>query len=548
MASQTLYSEKSVLILDDLPDMRSIMRSQIGMLGCQRVAVCGTVKEALEQFKNNSFDIILCDYYLAGGTDGQQFLEYLRTRNIIGRGVLFVMVTGEKGYESVVTAAECMPDEYLLKPFTAETLKIRLDRLLEKKQRLARIDQLQDKRNWNGVITACDEIIESKDRYMVDVMRIKGNALIFAGKSDEAIAFYQQMLTIRPMPWAKLGLARAQHKHGDLEQSKETLTTLIDDSPRLMAAYDLLGQIHLAQGDTESALTILDSARTISPNSLARHRAIATVAEKKGDFDRVEEALQQVIKKTRHSPLRETEDFARLGNALTESGKPEQAVTLLEDICSAFKADANHPMLAAVEAIAHQKLGNQAKAENALSRATQGESTGLTGDVALLVAKACLANGKSAEAEGILKNVIQSNPESKALHDQISGILRAHGAHDTADSLVANSIREIIQLNNDAVKRAKSGELSVAADMLTDAAHRLPRNVQIVANASAALLCDVLSNGLNPTKLKQAQTFQQAVLDQAPNHPKLAEISQLMSQIRTKYAANTSAAKPASRT
>ncbi|MEY4592880.1 MAG: hypothetical protein RIR18_1775, partial [Pseudomonadota bacterium] len=297
----------------------------------------------------------------------------------------------------------------------------------------------------------------------------------------------------------------------------------------------LLGQIHLAQGNSDAAITILDSARTISPNSLARHRAIATVAEKMGDYERVEIALQQVIKKTRHSPLRETEDFARLGNALTESGKPEQAVAIIDEVCSAFKSDANHPLLAAVEAIAQHKMGNMAKAGEALTRAMQGDNAKLPSNVAMMVAKACLTNGKQAEAESILKIMVQSNPESKELHDQISTALRDHGAHHMADNLVADSIREIIQLNNDAVRRGKAGELAIAADMLTDAAHRLPGNVQIVANASAALLYDILTNGLNPAKLRQAQVFQQEVLAHSPTHTKLAEIGELMTKIRHKY-------------
>ena len=89
-------------------------------------------------------------------------------------------IRDRKGYESVVTAAECMPDDYLLKPFTADTLKMRLERLFEKKKRLARVDQMQDAGDWAEVIAACDEIIAARDRYLVDVMRIKGNALLQA--------------------------------------------------------------------------------------------------------------------------------------------------------------------------------------------------------------------------------------------------------------------------------------------------------------------------------------------------------------------------------
>lgn len=538
MALTTNYSNKSLLILDDMPEARSSLRSQVGMLGFERIAVSANARDALEQFRKHRFDVILADYYLGEGTDGQQFLEFLRTRGIIGRGVLFVMVTAEKRYESVVTAAECLPDDYLLKPFTAEVLKLRLERLLEKKQRLARIDKLQDRGDWSGVIVACDEIIEARDRYMVDAMRIKGNALLAAGRHDDAVVFYQLMLLERPLPWSKLGLARALHLRGDSADSRDTLNGLIAESPQLMAAYDLLGKVHLAAGDADAALAVLDSACAISPNSLARHRAVATVAEEKGDFKRVEQALDKVVKRTRNTPLRETHDIARLGNALNELGEPAKAVTLIGEALANFKGDAQDPMLAAVEAVAQQKAGNPDKARAALDRALQADASKLSVPATLAVAKACLGTGRHDEAKGILRQLVQTHHEATDLHQRVSSVLRDHGASAIAESLVADSVNEIIQLNNDAVRRARAGELGPAAQMLTDAAQRLPGNIQIVANAAAALYFDVLHNGLDADKLRQAQIFQKAVQAGKPGHPKLAEIAELMVQIREKYAAS----------
>lgn len=537
MGILSAFSNVNVLILDDLPEMRSSLRSQLGSLGYDNVAVSGTVKDALEQFKLKNFDIILCDFYLAGGTDGQQFLEYLRTRKIISRSTVFIMVTAEKGYESVVTAAECLPDDYLLKPFTADALKNRLERLTAKKKRLAKVDAMQDKGNWPAVIVACDEIIAAKDRYLVDAMRIKGNALILAGQTAEAVSFYEQMLAMRPMPWARLGLAKALHLCGDLGAGKDALETLIAESPQMMAAYDLLGKLHQESGNHDEALAVLDSACLISPNSLARHRAIASVAEETGNFSRVETALSHVVKSTRNSPLRETRDFARLGNALTEMGEPDKAVRLLEEARTSFKEDASNPLLAAVEAVAQQKAGRPELADQALARAMQGELTQLPLEVAMAVAKACLATGKQEEGEGILKNLVQSAPDATDLHGKISGVLRDNGLHDRAEALVAESVREIIHLNNEAVRRARAGELSAAAEMLVEAANRLPGNVQIVSNASFALLFDVYTNGLEPAKIRLAQQFQQIAQAKNSAHPKLQEIADLMGRIRSKYSA-----------
>ena len=64
MSIQTPYRDKRILILDDLPEMRSSLRSQVGSLGCETIAVSSTVKDALEQLKAQPFDVILCDYGL----------------------------------------------------------------------------------------------------------------------------------------------------------------------------------------------------------------------------------------------------------------------------------------------------------------------------------------------------------------------------------------------------------------------------------------------------------------------------------------------------
>ena len=85
-------------------------------------------------------------------------------------------------------------------------------------------------------------------------------------------------------------------------------------------------------------------------------------------------------------------------------------------------------------------------------------------------------------------------------------------------------------------RRARAGEWILAAQMLTEAAQRLPGNMQIVANAAAALYLEIFQTGGDPAKLRAAQTFQQAVEAQSPNHPKLAEIAELVSRIRAKYA------------
>jgi len=265
MVAPISYTDKHILVIDDMSDMRTTLRNQMHSLGMTNISLAANVREALDYIRQKHIDVILCDYYLGGATDGQQFLEYLRSTNTISRAMVFIMITAETGFDSVITAAECLPDDYLLKPFTAETLKTRLERLLEKKARLANIDRLQDKGAWPEIIRACDEIINSKDKYMVDGMRIKGNALIMSNQIDAAISFYQEALKVREMPWVKLGLARAMKSKGQNVQAGKLLDTIIKENPKLLAAYDLLGKIHTEAGNTDAALAVLDNACRIAP-------------------------------------------------------------------------------------------------------------------------------------------------------------------------------------------------------------------------------------------------------------------------------------------
>ena len=534
-ASPISFTDRKILVLDDMPDMRTTMRNQMQALGITNISLASNVREALNYIAQRTYDVILCDYYLGGSTDGQQFLEYLRTTNKISRATLFIMITAETGFNSVITAAECLPDDYLLKPFTGETLKIRLERLLERKARLANIDRLQDKGDWPAIIKACDDIILVRDKYMVDAMRIKGNALLTLNRIDDAIKFYQDAIKMRDMPWAKLGLAKALKSKGEGSHAGQLLEGIIQDNPKLLAAYDLLGKIHTEAGDTQKALNVLDNACKIAPHSLARQRSIANLAEETGDFERVDKAMSVVVKQTENSPLRDPNDYVKLTNALTETGELERAVGIIKKAKDNFKENTEIKLFAAVEAVTQQKAGNKDAAQKALAIALEQDETSLSEGTRLMIAKACLANGKQDEAKQMLKSIVQNNPDSNKLQSQIATMFKDHGGADVARELIESSVKEVIALNNQAVQKAKAGEYAEASRMLTEAALRLPNNLQVVSNASLSILMDVFMNGYDAAKAVQAKQFQEAVSAQNNQYPKLAEIMAFQVKIQQKY-------------
>ena len=529
------YRDKRVLIIDDLADMRNSLRSQMSALEITQVNVVATVREALDLLSHRQFDVILCDYYLGGSTDGQQFLEYLRIDNLIKRSVIFIMITAETGYSSIITAAECLPDDYLLKPFTAETLRLRFERLVEKKIRLQKIDHFYDLADWSEVTNACDEVIRQQDRYLLDAMRIKGHALLMADRGKDAIGFYEEVLSHRRLPWARLGLARANKAEGEFAIAKQILNELIIDTPQLLSSYDLLGKIYNDCGDTENAMTILEKASDIAPNSLKRQRSIVELAERTGDFKRVESILTSVVKKTKNSPLRNASDYAKLSNAYLEQHDIQKAAATIDEGKTFFKESANMRALSAVEAQVMHKLGKRDLAVQALQQAMEGGTNGISDDLALTIAKACLVNGETAQAANMMKHLLQNNPESEVIIKAISHVYKDYGGEEATKALIEQSAQEVVKLNNDAVLKAKAGAYSEAASMLTDAALRLPNNLHILANACLALLVDVLMNEFDLDKIEQSKLFINTIRKTNKDHPKLKEIAQFQLKIQTKY-------------
>ena len=116
------FQEKTFLVVDDVASMRSSLRNTISTLGGTRIDMAGNGIEAINRLEQLAYDIILCDYDLGGGKDGQQLLEEAIRRKLLKKSTIFIMVTAERGYEKVVSAAELAPDDYLIKPFAGEVL------------------------------------------------------------------------------------------------------------------------------------------------------------------------------------------------------------------------------------------------------------------------------------------------------------------------------------------------------------------------------------------------------------------------------------------
>jgi len=175
------FSRLKVLIIDDISAMRMALRQQLEQIDIRKVDQAGSSEEALRMVQKSRYDLILCDYYLGDGTDGQQLLEHMRAKGLLPATTLFFIVTAESTHDFVARAGECAPDDYLIKPFTAGTLSARLERMFERQQALSGINARLAAKDLAGAVTECDAVLRARSKFSMDALKLKGSTLLELG-------------------------------------------------------------------------------------------------------------------------------------------------------------------------------------------------------------------------------------------------------------------------------------------------------------------------------------------------------------------------------
>ena len=114
-----------VLLADDSGTMRTIIRRTLESFGVTNTVETGDGLEALELYKSTGgFDLILTDWNIRGKSG----LELVREIRALDKQVPIVMVTTESEKSRVLEAIAAGVTDYLVKPFTSDALRKKLER------------------------------------------------------------------------------------------------------------------------------------------------------------------------------------------------------------------------------------------------------------------------------------------------------------------------------------------------------------------------------------------------------------------------------------
>jgi two-component system chemotaxis response regulator CheY len=122
-----------VLIVDDSSTMRRIIGNVVQQLGVSREdfdeAEDGVV--AWKLLEQNSYDVVLTDWNMPN-MNGLQLVQKIRGEENNHKGVPIIMITTEGGKGEVIAALKAGVNNYIVKPFSADVLKEKLDGVIKK--------------------------------------------------------------------------------------------------------------------------------------------------------------------------------------------------------------------------------------------------------------------------------------------------------------------------------------------------------------------------------------------------------------------------------
>ncbi len=284
------------LVVDGNTTSRSILAAQLRAYGISKVVQCNRIRDARHRLEHMTFDYVLCEQsFQENDASGQTLLDDLRRARLLPFSTVFFMVTGEATYAKVAEAAESALDGYLLKPFTPSALFERLHQARQRKEHLSPIFEAIEAEDFEGAAQMCIKRFETRGRYWLYAARIGTELLLRLGRHEDAQKLFEAVIATKALPWAKLGVARAQIEAGKFAHAATTLQGLIQEDSGYADAYDVLGRAQVEQGNFPAALETYRLAVALTPKSLVRVQKLGVMSYYLGERAEAHKALGSAV-------------------------------------------------------------------------------------------------------------------------------------------------------------------------------------------------------------------------------------------------------------
>jgi len=464
-AAQPPLHESSALVIEGNPQSRSILVSQLRDIGVGTVVQCSRLHEARRKLEAARFDVIICEQHFDRDSgSGQELLDDLRRNQLLPFYTVFIMITAEATYTKVAEAAEAALDAYLLKPHTGARLAERILQARQRKRALHDIFAAIDAEDFDTASMLCQARFESRQPYWLYAARIGAELMLRAGQIDDAQKLFEAVIEAKTVPWARLGVARAQLESGQPARALSTLESLVRDDNDYADAYDVMGRAQFELGQFQNALATYATATRLTPGSVSRLLKHGMLAWYAGDRAESLELLDRATRLGLDSKLYDPQTlvllaFARLDN---NDGKGLQRcveqLTRLRD--RSFEPERPHRLLEVAEAINALHNGQGSRATESVLRVA-----GQIGEPAFDLEAACNLLGVMVrlhqrgqtppDHENTVQRLALRFGSSRSLSEVLHGAARGH---EGWAEILRGGHATILKLTEEAMKLTLRGD------------------------------------------------------------------------------------------
>lgn len=533
-AADVDWAEKRYLIVDDFVGIRQLLRESLRNIGAKHIDQASSGGEAMTLLLRTHYDVVLCDFNLGEGKNGQQVLEEARVRNLMVPSSVWLMVSAEKSVESVMGAAEHQPDAYVIKPITEGVLLTRLNRVWHKKQVFREIDAAYIEKDYLRAAKLCDAQVAQHKVHEIDLMRMKASLLLKAGEPDKARTVYERLLEEREYNWARTGLGKIRMANGDHEAARQMFQGVIAENRFYIDAYDQLATALILLGRHEDACGVLEKAAKLSPNSVPRQRSLGNTALRLGNIQLAEHAFRKCLAIGEYSIARTVDAYLGMARVCGMKGDIKEALRLLAAAQRDFAGDVVQLRAKITEGLVYHESGDFRRARKSgdeLEAMLQRESKRPRTATCMEMATLLFAVGVKDAPVELLCHVIRNNHDNPVLVEEVQKIFDKARMGDEGMDYIAAARREANEIMNKGVLLWKTGKLAEAVTWMRDARVRLPDNMRILFNSAQMLINHMQLHGYDEALMIEANGVLMHVDELAAGQQRFAQLVEQMQML-----------------
>ncbi len=268
MAKQKQSSSISILIVDDIPQMRETVRSMLRSYGYTTLHLADSGNRALGVIESHLIDMVITDWNMPN-MPGIELVKKLKNDPKLFT-VPVLMISDERTVDKVLYAIEEGVDGFLVKPFSEEQL-------------------IKHVRRVFGKVNSADET----EKLVFEVRRLK-----LSGKYREALELGDKILNVRIHPRVVLMMCECLYHVKEYDKAMNMMLDS-DEESRNSEHTNLLGKIYMKLGKEDQGILYLEQA--VKRNNLNNDRKI-DLARAYVNIGRIEDAEKVVSAIIRSSP------------------------------------------------------------------------------------------------------------------------------------------------------------------------------------------------------------------------------------------------------